>query len=127
MGRSAGVESDRDRRESDSGTRRECRVSTRCPAPVNGPGPKPRETGMRHLKIGLSLLLVSLAAACGNGGSGKNGPRQGPPLVRAEPALTVPFVETIQAVGTGLANEQVTLAAPVTERIVRLGFDDGSF
>jgi membrane fusion protein (multidrug efflux system) len=37
------------------------------------------------------------------------------------------FVERIDAVGTALANEQVTLAAPVTERIVRLNFDDGSF
>lgn len=37
------------------------------------------------------------------------------------------FVDSIEAVGTALANEQVTLAAPVTERIVRLNFDDGSF
>jgi membrane fusion protein (multidrug efflux system) len=37
------------------------------------------------------------------------------------------FVEKIDAVGTAVANEQVTLAAPVTERIVRLNFDDGAF
>jgi len=37
------------------------------------------------------------------------------------------FVETIEAVGTAMANEQVTLSAPVTERLVRLGFDDGDF
>ena len=37
------------------------------------------------------------------------------------------FVETIEAVGTARANEQVTLAAPVTERIVRLNFDDGGY
>lgn len=37
------------------------------------------------------------------------------------------FVESIEAVGTARANEQVTLAAPVTERIVRLNFDDGSY
>jgi membrane fusion protein (multidrug efflux system) len=30
-------------------------------------------------------------------------------------------------VGTARANEQVTLSAPVTERLVRLGFDDGAF
>ncbi len=37
------------------------------------------------------------------------------------------FVERIDAVGTALANEQVTLAAPVTERIIRLNFDDGGY
>ena len=39
----------------------------------------------------------------------------------------VRFAETINAVGTALANEQVTLSAPVTERIIRLNFDDGAF
>ena len=37
------------------------------------------------------------------------------------------FIERIDAVGTARANEQVTLAAPVTERIVRLNFDDGGY
>ncbi len=37
------------------------------------------------------------------------------------------FVETVDAVGTAGANEQVTLSAPVTERIVRLNFDDGDY
>ena len=37
------------------------------------------------------------------------------------------FVDRIEAVGTAVANEQVTLSAPVTERIVRLNFDDGGF
>ena len=37
------------------------------------------------------------------------------------------FADRIEAVGTARANEQVTLSAPVTERIVRLNFDDGSF
>jgi membrane fusion protein, multidrug efflux system len=37
------------------------------------------------------------------------------------------FVDRIEAVGTAFANEQVTLAAPVTERIVSLNFDDGQF
>ncbi|WP_106640190.1 efflux RND transporter periplasmic adaptor subunit [Allosphingosinicella vermicomposti] len=47
--------------------------------------------------------------------------------MKAEAAATMRFVERIEAVGTALANEQVTLAAPVTERIVRLNFDDGGF
>ena len=37
------------------------------------------------------------------------------------------FVEATEAVGTARANEQVTLAAPVTERIVRLNFEDGDY
>ena len=37
------------------------------------------------------------------------------------------FVDRIEAVGNALANEQVTLAAPVTERITRLNFDDGGY
>jgi membrane fusion protein (multidrug efflux system) len=66
-----------------------------------------------------------MAAAC-SGGQGKERERP-PPLVAAAPAAPMRFVETIEAVGTARANEQVTLAAPVTERIVRLNFDDGSF
>lgn len=37
------------------------------------------------------------------------------------------FADRIEAVGTANANEQVTLSAPVTERLVRLNFDDGSY
>ena len=71
--------------------------------------------------IGLTALL----AACG-GGQGKERDRP-PPLVKAEAARTMRFADRIEAVGTAIANEQVTLAAPVTERIIRLNFDDGSF
>ena len=74
------------------------------------------------------LILAAMAglAACGSGGAEKGGERPAP-LVKAEPASTMPFADTIEAVGTANANEQVTLSAPVTERIVRLNFDDGSF
>ena len=77
----------------------------------------------------IPLLFLSLLAACGNSdgeGQGK-GRGQPPPLVKAEPASTMRFVDTIEAVGTARANEQVTLSSPVTERIVRLNFDDGSY
>jgi membrane fusion protein (multidrug efflux system) len=77
----------------------------------------------------LSGLALSLAA-CGNGNAGKGGGPGGkrpPPLVKAEPASTMRFVDRIEAVGTAFANEQVTVAAPVTERIIRLNFDDGDF
>ena len=72
------------------------------------------------------LLLSALLAACG-GGERKGERDRPPPLVKVEPASTIRFVDTIEAVGTAIANEQVTLSAPVTERIVRLNFDDGSF
>jgi membrane fusion protein (multidrug efflux system) len=73
------------------------------------------------LTLGLGLLL----AACG-GSQGKERDRPAP-LVKAEAVRTMRFADRIEAVGTAVANEQVTLAAPVTERIVRLNFDDGSY
>ncbi|HEY6917361.1 MAG TPA: efflux RND transporter periplasmic adaptor subunit [Allosphingosinicella sp.] len=77
---------------------------------------------MKHPLI-TALLCLSLAA-CGQAEGKRDRP---PPLVKAEPATTMRFVDRIEAVGTALANEQVTLAAPVTERIVRLNFDDGAY
>ena len=78
---------------------------------------------MRNL---LSLaLLIPLVAACGSGDKG--GAERPTPLVRAAPVTAQRFVDRIEAVGTALANEQVTLAAPVTERIVSLNFDDGGY
>ena len=74
------------------------------------------------------LLILTLAAgvaACG-GGAGKQRDREAP-LVKAEPATSMRFADRIDAVGTARANEQVTVSAPVTERIVRLNFDDGAF
>jgi membrane fusion protein, multidrug efflux system len=78
--------------------------------------------GKRNLLV---LALLAAMAACGGGGAKEK--ERPPPLVRAEPSTTIRFVETVEAVGNALANEQVTLSAPVTERIVRLGFDDGAF
>lgn len=76
-----------------------------------------------------TLIVAAIAAtlaACGSGGAQQGGEREAP-LVKAEPATTVRFVDRIEAVGTARANEQVTISAPVTERIVRLNFDDGGF
>ena len=77
------------------------------------------------MRISLSLALLALVAACGSG-DGKERERPAP-LVKAEATTTMRFVETVEAVGTARANEQVTLSAPVTERIVRLNFDDGGY
>ena len=82
---------------------------------------------MLHLRNFFALTLLALAAACGAGGEEKGKGNRPPPLVKVEPATTIRFAETIEAVGTAVANEQVTLSANVTERLLRLGFDDGSF
>ncbi|MEO7827732.1 MAG: efflux RND transporter periplasmic adaptor subunit [Allosphingosinicella sp.] len=82
---------------------------------------------MRTLKLSFSLVLLGLAAACGGAGAQEKGKARPAPVVKVEPATTMRFAETIEAVGTARANEQVTLSAPVTERLVRLGFDDGDF
>jgi membrane fusion protein (multidrug efflux system) len=80
------------------------------------------------LKNFLVLATLALAAACGSGGDGAGKEKnRAPPVVRVEPVSTMRFVESVEAVGTAAANEQVTLAAPVTERLLRLGFDDGDF
>ena len=78
----------------------------------------------RHFLI--PLLAASLAA-CGGGDAKQGGGARQTPLVKAEAATPMEFADRIEAVGTARANEQVTLAAPVTERIVRLNFDDGAF
>jgi membrane fusion protein (multidrug efflux system) len=77
---------------------------------------------MRNLLV---LTLLAALAACGGGGAREK--ERPAPVVKVEPATTMRFVETVDAIGNALANEQVTLSAPVTERLVRLGFDDGAF
>jgi membrane fusion protein (multidrug efflux system) len=79
------------------------------------------------LRLLFALGLFGLASACGSGGEEKGKGGRPPPLVKVEPAQTMRFVETVEAVGTANANEQVTITAQVTERLLRLGFDDGSF
>lgn len=80
------------------------------------------------LAVTAALLLLSLSG-CGesNAGAAGRGKERQAPLVEVEPATTMIFQNKIEAVGTALANEQVTISAPVTERLVRLGFDDGAF
>ena len=72
-------------------------------------------------------LLAACLAACGGGDARQKGDARQPPLVKAEAVAPMEFADRIEAVGTAHANEQVTLSAPVTERIVRLNFDDGAF
>lgn len=76
--------------------------------------------------IFISVFAALALSACGGGEAKGKGEREAP-LVATAPATTMRFVETIEAVGTARANEQVVLAAPVTEKITRLNFDDGGF
>jgi membrane fusion protein, multidrug efflux system len=80
-----------------------------------------------HKRNFLLAALCLAIAACGGSSDDKAGRDRPSPLVKAEPPVSMRFVETVEAVGTAVANEQVTLSAPITERIVRLGFDDGQF
>ncbi|PKP92087.1 MAG: efflux transporter periplasmic adaptor subunit [Alphaproteobacteria bacterium HGW-Alphaproteobacteria-16] len=71
-------------------------------------------------------VAAAVLAACGNGDADQAKGRQAP-LVTLAAVQSARFVERIDAVGTARANEQVTLTAPVTQRIVRLNFDDGAY
>lgn len=77
--------------------------------------------GMRVLPI---IWLTLALAACG--AEQQERPREAP-LVSAAAVVPTRFVDRIDAVGTARANEQVTISAPVTERIVRLNFEDGGY
>lgn len=75
-----------------------------------------------------TLLVASIAAAltaCGS--KPDSGRKPQVPVVRVATVQTARFVDSIDAVGTARANEQVTLAAPVTERVVKLNFDDSDY
>ncbi len=79
---------------------------------------------MRNLPI--LVLSAALTAGCGGGDAAQQKARPAP-LVTVVAAQSARFVDRIEAVGTARANEQVTLTAPVTQRIVRLNFDDGAY
>jgi membrane fusion protein, multidrug efflux system len=77
------------------------------------------------MRIKILAIAALLAGCSGDASDGKRGPNA--PLVSAGAVESVRFVDRIEAVGTARANEQVTLTAPVTERIERLAFDDGDY
>lgn len=74
-----------------------------------------------------SIVMCVLAASLVACGGAEEQPKRPPPLVAVAPVALHPFADRYVAVGTATANEQVTLTAPVTERIVRLGFNDGQY
>lgn len=75
------------------------------------------------MRFALPFLLVTLTlAGCGGEKEKKARPAA---LVEAGPIAAATFTDNLDAVGTALANEQVVLSAPVTERITSLNFTDG--
>lgn len=75
-----------------------------------------------------SISPVILIALCLAGCAGEKEKKARPPaLVEAAPIAATTFTDNVEAVGTALANEQVVLSAPVTERIEALNFADGGF
>jgi membrane fusion protein (multidrug efflux system) len=80
----------------------------------------PVETVVMRVISGVLLLVL---AACGEAREGG----QEAPLVTPATVRTAEFVERLEAVGTARANEQVTLSAPVTQRIERINFEDGGY
>ncbi|MBL0923303.1 MAG: efflux RND transporter periplasmic adaptor subunit [Sphingomonadaceae bacterium] len=76
---------------------------------------------MRNL---ISFMALSLLAACGDSDERRERPA---PLVTVAPVKSHLFTDNYVAVGTANANEQVSVRAPVTERITKLGFNDGAF
>lgn len=75
-------------------------------------------------KILTTSALLALAACSNADGRSKQRPE---PVVKLAPVVSDRFVETLEAVGTARANEQVTLSAPVTDRVTALNFSDGGF
>lgn len=78
---------------------------------------------MRFLLLPLAVLSALSLAACGGDGNAQR--EAAAPVVQIITVKSHRFVDRINAVGTAYAREQVTLAAPVTERITRLNFSDG--
>lgn len=77
-------------------------------------------------KLITMTAVAALLVSCSNDNAAKSRPRD-VPLVSAAAVDNFRFVESVEAVGTARANEQVMLSAPVTERIVRLNFEDGDY
>ncbi|MEJ7934112.1 efflux RND transporter periplasmic adaptor subunit [Sphingobium sp. AN558] len=71
----------------------------------------------------IAILFISLSG-CGAGKPQKPRPTA---LVEVAPLSRATFTDSLDAVGTALANEQVILSAPVTERITAIHFADGGY
>ena len=86
---------------------------------------------MRPLLLALGLTLLSgcgdEAASRGGGGGWAGGGGGRAALVVTAPAEVRAIADVVEAVGTTLANESVTVTAKVTDAIRRVRFDDGDY
>lgn len=72
-----------------------------------------------------ALLIIALCLA-GCGGEKEKAPRPAA-LVATAPVAPATFTDRLEAVGTALADEQVVLSAPVTDRLTAINFTDGGY
>jgi membrane fusion protein (multidrug efflux system) len=85
------------------------------------------------VKRAILIIVVAAIAAYwffgrGNGGPGAGRPSfGGPVIVVAEAVTREPLVSSVEALGTALASESVTLTASLTETVRRISFEDGDF
>ena len=90
---------------------------------------------MRNLAVFVALLMVAAVAGwyftrdAGGPAGGARGPggRGEAPVVAIAPARHETLVDTVEALGTALANESVTLTAKVTDTVRRVNFEDGDY
>ena len=72
-----------------------------------------------------ALLIIALClSGCGGEQERKARPAA---LVAAEKVAQASFTDRVEAVGTALADEQVVLSAPVTDRLTAINFVDGGY
>lgn len=78
-------------------------------------------------RVLLTGLLLVLSQACSQG-AGDRQPRLRPPTsVVTETVLKRPMRDTIEAIGTAVANESLTITSKVTETVRTVAFEDGDF
>jgi membrane fusion protein (multidrug efflux system) len=65
--------------------------------------------------------------AAGGFGAGGGRPQAQPPLVTVGRAKSDSIFDVVEALGTALANESVTLTAKVTDTVRRVNFEDGEY
>ena len=93
---------------------------------LTGAMPGPVDTRARQVvaALGIETFLTpgDKPAPGVRGGGGRGGFRGGDTVVTAAPVRVVPFVDRIQAVGTGQAAESVTVATPVAGQVETVHF-----
>jgi membrane fusion protein (multidrug efflux system) len=90
---------------------------------------------MKNLAILVALVVAAVGAGwyftrdTGTAGGGARGPGGGgeAPVVAVVPARRETLVDSVEALGTALANESVTLTAKVTDTVRRVNFEDGDY